>query len=330
MSYPKPLSQKSIEKLYRESGFAQEKIRFLHDFFAACVNLYGAISLRDAWVVYRKLESVPRIQRKELFAFSSIARREAQPYYVFEIEEIYPDEPHNASDCHIVSKDLVGSGYYRFEQLNNLFDQVSVREYCVPEDFLSFANPQPTTAETDLFAFLSSLVSTADTCAPNHGKAIPNVHKGKKLDEFSFLNASERFEAEWLNKQPSAKAVFLEECSGSEAEKIMRFYKKAENIGFMTPTDVLQYTLDELNEAGVEMNVRQIEKLANLITEYHNGSRLWCTAGWKPEELATMHKSSGPLSISFGPGFQKAFADGVMDKEELVRKMREMGIEIIN
>ena len=82
MPYPKPLSPKSIEKLYRESGFAQEKIHFLHDFFSACVNLYGAISLRNAWVVYRKLESVPRIQRKELFVFASIARREKQPYFV--------------------------------------------------------------------------------------------------------------------------------------------------------------------------------------------------------------------------------------------------------
>ncbi len=46
MSYPKPLSEKSLERLYRESKLTKEKQSFLHAFFAACANLYGAIALR--------------------------------------------------------------------------------------------------------------------------------------------------------------------------------------------------------------------------------------------------------------------------------------------
>ncbi len=73
-----------------------------------------------------------------------------------------------------------------------------------------------------------------------------------------------------------------------------------------------------------------MSRTGRMDTECHNGSRLWCTAGWKPEELAAMRKSSGPLSISFGPGLQKAFADGAISKEEPVRKMNGLGIKVIN
>ena len=35
MSYPKPLSEKSLERLYKESGLTKEARTFLHVFFAA-------------------------------------------------------------------------------------------------------------------------------------------------------------------------------------------------------------------------------------------------------------------------------------------------------
>ena len=211
----------------------------------------------------------------------------------------------------------------------HLIDQAIMHSYCVAADFLSYANPSVTAEEAALRSFLSNLVSVADKCAPKHGEAIENENKGKKLGEFSFLNASERFEADWLKKQPSALASFMEDVSGSEAEKIVRFYKRAENIGRTGPADALQYVMDELNEVGVELNERQLKTLISLINNYHNNSRLWCTAGWKPSELAGMYPR-GPKAVSFGPGFQRAFSDGSIDKAELVKKIREMGIEVID
>ena len=52
MSYPKPLSEKTIERLYHEAGISNEMQTYLHTLFAACANLYGALSLRDAWSLY--------------------------------------------------------------------------------------------------------------------------------------------------------------------------------------------------------------------------------------------------------------------------------------
>ena len=112
MSYPKPLSEKSLNRLYMQAGLSTETCAFLHSLFAACANLYGTIALRDVWSVYQELKSdVPRIHRRDLIAFSSIVRREVQPYWVYEIEELYTEEPHNDLDRHIVSKELIGTGY---------------------------------------------------------------------------------------------------------------------------------------------------------------------------------------------------------------------------
>ena len=328
MSYPKPLSEKSIAKLYEQSRLSEEARDFLHKFFAACVNLYGAIALRHVWQIYQQMENAPKLRRKDLLAFAAVVRREEQPYYVFEIEELYEDEPHNELDRHIVSKELVSSGYGKYHLFYELMDQIGDRSYCIPDNFLSFAEPTPSDAENALLDFLSNLSSTADKCAPRYGKSIPNENKGKKLSEFSFLNSDERFEAEYI-KRPSMRAAFLEDCAGSEAEKVMRFFKRGENIGRNTPTGMLQWFIDELEEAGVAMTRGKLDKLLKLITDYHNSSRLWCLSGWKPNELAAMYRGNGPTAISFGPGMQKAFADGSLDRAELVREIRKLGLEVV-
>ena len=323
MSYPKPLSEKSLEKLYKESGLSEEARSYLHRFFAACTNLYGAIALRHVWGVYQKLEGAPKLRRKDILAFASIVRREEQPYYVFEINELYDEDSGNELDRHIVSKELVYVGYGKLHLFYSLMEQLDDKPYCVPDDFLSYAEPVPTPQENSLLDFLSGLKSVTDECVPKYGHSVPNEHKGKKLGEFSFLNSDERFEMEWL-KRPSAKAAFLEECSGSEAEKLMRLFKRGENIGQRSSVETIQWFIDELEEVGVEMTQGKIEKLLCLITDYHNNSRLWCLSGWKPNELAAMYQSNGPTAISFGPGMQKAFEDGSLDRDELVRKIRKM------
>ena len=309
MSYPKPLSEKSLKRLYTQTGLSAEACDFLHSLFAACANLYGAIALRDVWSVYRELKSeAPRIRRQDLIAFSTIVRREVQPYRVYEIEELYTEEPHNDLDRHIVSKELIGTGY---------------------DNFLSYAAPSASAEEKSLVDFIGNLESTAAECAPRQRKAYPNENRGKKLGTFSFLNLSERFNLEYYKKVPATYSALLAKYSGTEAEKIMRFHRRAENIGYLRSTDIIQNVLIELCEVGVRLTEKQQDTLMRLMMQYHNGSRLWCLRGWKPNELADMHGNSGVPSISFGPGLQQAFADGIMDKGDLVRKIQELGWKVI-
>ena len=162
LSYPKPLSEKSLERLYTQAGLSTEVCDFLHSLFAACANLYGAIALRDVWSVYQKLKSgAPRIHRRDLIAFSTIVRREVQPYRVYEIEELYTEEPHNDLDRHIVSKELIGAGYGKMFSFYALMDERDDRPYCVPDDFLSYAEPTASVEEKSLADFIGNLKSTA-------------------------------------------------------------------------------------------------------------------------------------------------------------------------
>ena len=309
MSYPKPLSEKSLKRLYTQTGLSTEAYDFLHSLFAACANLYGAISLRDVWSVYRELNSAaPRIRRQDLIAFSAIVRREVQPYRVYEIEELYTEEPHNDLDRHIVSKELIGTGYGKMLSFYALMEGLGNHPYCVPDNFLSY---------------------TAAECAPRQRKAYPNENRGTKLGTFSFLNLSERFDLEYYKKVPATYSALLEEYSGTEAEKIMRQHRWDENIGRLHTTEIIQNLENELHEVGVRLTEKQQDTLMRLIVQYHNGSRLWCLRGWKPNELADMHGNSGVPSISFGPGLQQAFADGIMDKGDLVRKIQELGWKVM-
>lgn len=329
MAYPKPLSEKSIERLYRESGLTEDARSFLHAFFAACANVYGALALRHAWGIYQHLEDAPKLRRKDLLAFASIVRREEQPYYVFELNELYDEKSFNALDRHIVNKALVSVGYGKLFQFYSLMEQIGDIPFCVPDDLLSFAAPAPSAQEQALMSFLSGLESVADDCVPKHGRSVPNVHKGMKLGEFSFLNSVERFELEW-EKRPSAKAAYLKEHSGTAAEKLLRFYKREENVGRVSPTKILKWLTEELEETGVKMTRGRIEKLMRLTTDWHNNSRLWCLSGWKPSELAAMYGGKGAPSISFGAGLQQAFAEGTIDRDELVKQIKEMGLEVLD
>lgn len=80
MSYPKPLSEKSLKRLYTQAGLSTEAYDFLHSLFAACANLYGAIALRDVWSVYQELKSeAPRIRRQDPRCFFRHRPPEVQP-----------------------------------------------------------------------------------------------------------------------------------------------------------------------------------------------------------------------------------------------------------
>lgn len=329
MSYPKPLSEKSLERLYTQAGLSTEACDFLHSLFAACANLYGAIALRDVWSVYQELKSgAPRIHRRDLIAFSAIVRREVQPYRVYEIEELYTEEPHNDLDRHIVSKELIGAGYGKMFSFYALMDELGNQPYCVPEYFLSYAVPPASAEESVLSNFIGNLKSTAKECAPKQRKTYPNENRGKKLSEFSFLNLDEQFNLEYYKKVPATYSALLEEYSGTESEKIMRSYRRTENIGYLRTTDMIQNVLIELCEVGVRLTETQHSTLMRLMMQYHNGSRLWCLRGWTPNELAAMHGNTGAPSISFVPGIQEAFADGTMDKNELVRKIKDLGWKV--
>ena len=161
-------------------------------------------------------------------------------------------------------------------------------------------------------------------CAPKQRKTYPNENRGKKLNEFSFLNLNERFNLDYYKKVPATYSALLAEYSGTEAEKIMRFHRRAENVGHLRTTDMIQNVLIELCEVGVRLTEKQQDTLMQLIVQYHNGSRLWSTCGWKPDELAAKFSGIGAF-----PGQEASSPEGMMDEKDIIRKMKELGLKVL-
>ena len=65
MAHPKPLSEKSLARLYQKSGLTQEQSEYLHSLFQACANLYGAVQLRVVWDVYPEFASMITKENRE-------------------------------------------------------------------------------------------------------------------------------------------------------------------------------------------------------------------------------------------------------------------------
>ena len=118
----KPLSPQTLEKKYLMLGLPREKTDLLHDYFLCFCHLYGVISLRQAWAVFRHYEGPRFMLKKDFMAFSGIVQREpGLPYSVLDIKEVYPDEPsNNPEDRLIANNRLLSHGYYKFAQLSPL------------------------------------------------------------------------------------------------------------------------------------------------------------------------------------------------------------------
>ena len=157
----KPLSEKALARKYAETGWSADKLAFLHDFFLAAANLYGMCTVQDLWDIYRFLGEhvqLPKVQRKDMIIFSGIVRRDNVPYAVYEIDEIYADEERKDLERMIVHKDLISTGYYRFADVYRLNDVQLNKPFYVPDDYMRYADPEPSAQETALRQYLDELM----------------------------------------------------------------------------------------------------------------------------------------------------------------------------
>lgn len=340
MLYPKPLSEKSLAKMYSEANINEEKSEFLHKFFLAAANLYGTIVLRDLWDILKQIAEqygMTGIKRKDLIAFSSIVRRETQPYYVYEIDELYAAEKRSELGREIVHKSIVKAGFDKKAWYYALVEMQGDKPYYIPKDMLSYAAQKTTAAEDLLLRFLKRLKVTARKAKTPGGKTVACEHVGETLGSFSFRNSDEDYEYCYFNgeldwhpsKNERAVQELLERTGCSEAEKIFRRYKEECNIGAFSPAHSLEAVFEELCEVGVQLSDKEFNKLTNLLVQFNNVSRLWCNCGWSPSELSELESRTGPTSISLGPGILKMIEEGKLDREEIEAELRRRGITLI-
>ena len=337
--YPHPWSEKSLQKKYAELNLSDEKINFIKQLILACTNLYGRISIRDIWEVYKELAEatlVPKIKRTDIVRISEILRREELPYFVYEVDELYCDESREGLDREFVSRYLVGRGQGKFRWYYCVAESQSYHDYYVSDNLLSFAQMPTTEQEQSILKFIGKLRVTAKEFKSRYGENLKcPERKGETLDSFSFMNDMETFEYRCAKGEiqgikgnlKDAQRLLNKNNSRNEAKKIVDLIKWYGNIGHVSPTEIIQYTLEELGEVGVELTKQQMMKLIQGIMDLHNYSHLMCIGGWRPVDLAQQAKR--PNAVSFGPGIKKAIAEGALNKEELVKSIKDMGLEYL-
>ena len=77
----------------------------------------------------------------------------------------------------------------------------------------------------------------------------------------------------------------------------------------------------------------QAEQLFSLVSDFINNSHLWRNCGFTPMQLHSIMSRGAkqqPTAISLGPGIHKAVQDGDIDKDDLIRRLKEMGVDVLD
>lgn len=294
------------------SGWNPDTVKKLYTYYEAFANLYGSVQLKDAWKVFKKFE--PKIHKKQFMAFSDIARRDDVPYYIFEIDELYCEEKRIIAERIIVKKDLVFSGYGKYRFVYDLIERQLYKPYYDKPDLLDAA--QHPFYDKGLKPFIDKM------------KFTDGDNEGKLFSELYILDHEEKFSLGYY-KDKHKKEVILKNADIPFSEK---FYTQIIwNVNFSISP--LKPILNYLDKNGFTFeSTKQADEFVKLLMDFINNSHLWCNCGYSPKELHSVlygNKNSVPKAISFGSGIQQAFADKTIDKDEVIKKLNEMGIDII-
>ena len=340
----KPLSPKTLEKKYAELGLSQAKLNLLHRYYRCFANLYGVISLRDAWQVFKHYEG-STLRKMDFVAFSGVVQRESGlPYTVFDVKEIYSgEETDDPLERMIVNNKLMISGQRRFVLVYETVEKQGNKPWFLPEkeDFLLFAEDRfyQTAVGLSMKAFVENLRCTMDV-RDYHGKSmgpVTDIHgisaRGKKLSEIVFLTFYEQFDLDYYNSK-ALKEKILAEAMLPASEKILKRIEEELMVGGLNEGDTPMAqagTLCKLlaEQYGVALSKKQGERFLELFIMLNNNSHLWLNCGWTPAEFARRFYSDGPKSVKVGANLKKLLDSGELDREELRRQFAEEGFVLL-
>lgn len=308
MAYPKPLSQKSIDKMFKD--WNPDTIAVLHRYFKAFADLYGSIQLKDAWKVLKQFE--PKIHKKQFIEFSSIVRREDVPYYIYEIDELYCDERRLDTERFIISKDLVTNGFGKLSRVYDLHEDQIGKPYYSKSDLLTVAEHRH--HDTELRDFVNKMTFTKGS------------QKGKTFAQAVFITKDEQFDLDYYKSETTRKKI-QEKADRTFSEKFMSrlvLMTEFSDNPIISSTHFL-----ENNDYEFESE-EQAESFFHLLQDFVNNSHLWRNCGFTPSELFAMQPQQMPKAISLGSGIQKAIREGQIDRDEIVKKFKEIGIDVID
>lgn len=310
----KPLSPKTLERKYAELGLSEAKLQLLHTYFRCFSNLYGVISVRDAWDVFKHYEGLV-VHRKDFAAFSSVVQREADlPYSVYELREIYRGESADSPlDRLIVNKDLVLPGHNRFIYIYATEKEQGEKPYYLPEKafFLTFTEDQfyLTPQGRDMTAFFKNL-RTGGTLRDFNGEATGalldiygNPVAGKRLSDFLYRTELDQFEIDHGKRESEKRRLeAVRETAADWLLERVRIYTMTGGIfANQSPGEEINFWLKWLStDLDVSLSDKHLERFLALYERLNNYSHLWLNCGWSPIEMFRGNAPASPPPLSLG------------------------------
>ncbi|MBR4742799.1 MAG: hypothetical protein IK082_01255 [Oscillospiraceae bacterium] len=337
----KPLSPKTLEKKYAELGLPRETTDLLHVYFRCFAHLYGVISVRDAWDVFRNYEGLRLLHKKDFVAFSGIAQREAgHPYAVLELKEVYTGETtEDPAERLIADNRLIRSGYGKYTLLYNTVERQGNRPYYLPDDRASFlAHAEDRFFQTpdgrEMVRFLGNLKTGGffrDFDGVPRGVILGldgRPVERKRLSDITFYTRIERFDIDYY-KDEAKKEKLRREYATTALEKILKLvFIEIQTGGYRLhgiTTESMQFVTDYMTEElGVEFTEARLVSFLRLYADLNNHSNLWMNCGWRPDEMPR----GRPGVVSIGPGLQKMFEEKKLDRTEFERRLGELGLRV--
>lgn len=341
----KPLSPKALEKKYAELGLPKEKLSLLHDYYRCFANLYGVITVREAWDVFKHYEGLGLLHKKDFVAFSGVVQREpGLPYSVLEMKEVYTEETtDNPADRLIVNNSLIGSGHMKYRLIYNTEAHQNGKPYYLPEDkaglmYYTEDRFYQTEAGRRTVQFLSKLKTDGqfkDYYGNPCGEIMDidgNPAAGKRLFDFIFYTQDEQFDIEY-HKAERKKERLREEYKTTALDKILsRIRIEIQTGGYIlndSAADMIHFLSQYItNDLGVPLSKCQLERFIELYTDLNNNSHLWLNCGWSPSGLSEAFGRGPVQSITVGPNMKRMFENGKLNREDFENEMKALGIKL--
>lgn len=103
IQFPETYDRRRLNKMYRAAGVLDRKSYLLRNYFCAMANLYGTISLAEAWELIHAYHPCGATA-EQFWTFAELARHEDEGYDIMGLDECFADEPpHTPQERSIIS-----------------------------------------------------------------------------------------------------------------------------------------------------------------------------------------------------------------------------------
>lgn len=299
MSYPRPLKEKSIDKMCTEAGLTSEKKDFLHAFFDACASVYGMIGMRDMFTAYRdysRYRTSVKLHLRDFITYSVIMRRAERNYRVYPYEEVFADGKGEEGDVSnlIIHHDLIMPNPDPFKAVRNLSAHLeeNFRYYTDPY-FLEYGKGLDGMDEVkELKEFFGELVSSGPVLYQKEKAEKANTHRGAKLKDMPFRPEAEEEAYDLYSRNPekySRKLSAMDANTEKADDVLMHEVRAFQRLGFME--ELLQIRIEAILEsAGVKLSGTEEKKLEALLKAYIDVMPSDRMKGWSPAGVREANK----------------------------------------